>query len=194
MGLAECGTDSRILKSICDKFKLPCRIIILQGGDSFEAGLDDELGYPKHAVCEVYSSRYRKWYVIDPLFGTVFLKDHIPQNAAEISDLVFARRVSNIIQDSVLTTRYINLQKDYFNYYRNIYYTSNISNGYIKFFIEHFYGNYLYFQVQNTHKMHNYMDGRMYCALKTLMYMLIFVIYVFIISNGVRKAYTRKET
>lgn len=183
---SDCGNDSRIFKSVCDKFNLPCRIIILQGGDSYKAGLDGKLGYPIHAICEIYSSRYKKWYIIDPLFGTVFIKDHVPQNAAEISDLVFAKRVSNIVQDSVLTSRSVTLQDDYFNYYRNVYYTSHITKGLFKLFIEHFYANYLYFQKQNTHKMQNYMDGRLYCALKTLMYLIISVIYIFIISSIVR--------
>lgn len=187
LGLAECGTDSYILKSICEKYNLPCRIIRMQAGDSFESGYADMVGYPTHAVCEIYSSRYCKWYVIDPLYGTVFIKDRIPLNAAEISDLVFSKRVSDIIQDSVLTTRNLTLQNDYFNYYRNIYYDLNITlNGFSRFFMEHFYALYEYNYVQYSHKMHNYMNARIYNTLKTLIYLIISAIYIFIISAFIK--------
>jgi hypothetical protein len=181
LGLAECGTNSRILKSICSKFSLPCHIIMLQGGDSYEPGYDFKTGYPLHIVCEIYSSRFRKWYVLDPTYGTVFLENQVPLNAVEISNRVYFNRDSRITQDSVLVTR-SRLGKDYFNYYRNIYFeTSATPNIFVARLIKYFYKNYDYSRLHYTEKMPYKRNGSQYIEEKTIMYMLIAFIYIILL-------------
>jgi hypothetical protein len=183
LGLAECGTNSRILKSICSKYNVPCNIIVLQGGDSYEAGFDNMAGYPIHVVCEIYSSEYSKWYVLDPSYGTVFRQDGIPLSAAEISNSVFFRKENRIIQDSVLATRKLNLGEEYFQYYNNIYYSSvNIPNIFTRQLIKYFYKKYDYMYLHYSNKITVKRNGNLYIGKKTLMYLIITVIYLCLVS------------
>ena len=192
LGLAECGTNSRILKSICLKFGLPCNIITLQGGDSYEPGYDKKTGYPIHVVCEIYSSKLRKWYVIDPSYGTVFRENQVPLNAVEISNRVYFNQDS-ITQDSVLVTRSI-LGKDYFNYYRNIYFRNPvIPNILVRQVIKYFYSKYDYLQLHYSEKIPHKRNGSQYIEEKTIMYQLIVFLYtiaVFLAMTG--RLYTLK--
>ena len=178
LGLAECGTNCRILKSICQKFGLPCNIITLQGGDSYEPGYDKKTGYPIHVVCEIYSSKFKKWYVMDPSYGTIFRENQTPLNAAEISGRVYFNRNSSITQDSVLVTRSI-LGKDYFNYYRNIYFRNPvIPNILVRQVIKYFYNNYDYLQLHYSEKIPHKRNGSQYIEEKTIMYLLIALLYI----------------
>lgn len=177
LGLADCGTNSRILKSICEKFFLPCNIITLQGGDSYELGYDVKTGYPVHVVCEIYSSKFKKWYVMDPSYGTAFLENQVPLNAVEISNRVYFNRDTSITQDSVLVTR-TSLRKDYFNYYRNIYYKSYvIPNILVRQLIKYFYKNYNYLQLHYSEKIPYKRNGSQYIEEKSIMYILIAFLY-----------------
>lgn len=182
LGLAECGTNSRILKSICTKYNLPCYIITLQGGDSHETGYDNMIGYPLHVVCEIYSSRFNKWFVLDPSYGTIFTQDQVPLNAVEISDNIYFKSDINIIQDSVLTTHNKMLGKEYFNYYRNIYFEDDqMPNLYNRQLIKYFYNHYNYRELHYSNKIPDAMNGRLYISCKTVMYLLIIYFYIFII-------------
>jgi hypothetical protein len=187
LGLATCGTNCRILKSICEKFSLPCNIIMLQGGDSYELGYDVKTGYPAHVVCEIYSSKFKKWFVMDPSYGTVFLENRVPLNAVEISNRVYFNRDSSITQDSVLVTRSV-LGKDYFNYYRNVYFKSPvIPNIFVRQVIKYFYKNYYYLQLHYSEKIPHKRNGSQYIEEKTIMYLLIaflYIIVVFLVMTG----------
>lgn len=178
LGLAECGTNCRILKSICEKFSLPCNIIMLQGGDSYEPGYDVKTGYPIHVVCEIYSSRFKKWYVMDPSYGTVFRENMVPMNAVEISNKVYFGKDTSINQDSVLVTR-TGLGKDYFNYYRNVYFKSPvIPNIFVRQVIKYFYKKYNYLQLHYSEKITHKRNGSQYIEEKTIMYLLIALLYI----------------
>lgn len=182
LGLKECGTNSNIFKSICDKYSVPCRIIVLQGGDATEAGYNTTVGYPLHVVCEVYSSRYSKWYVIDPSYGSVyFYKDH-PLNAVEISDKVFFSREKEITEDSVLTTNQSRVNVDYFRYYENIFFDSQFRpNFLLKTYLKIFYEKYNYWSILYSNKLINNKNAREYFLIKSSFYLLITVVYINVI-------------
>jgi hypothetical protein len=179
LGLAECGTNSKILRSICEKYNIPSRIITLQGGNAEEAGYEDRIGYPLHVVCELYSSKYKKWFVLDPTFGSEFKHDEVPLNAVEISNKVFFKKVSDISRDSVLTTGRMPLEKDYFKYYENIYFDSDYSPGLIeRQLLKLFYHNYKWTNLFYSIKMAESKTASAYGGLKSLMYLLISIIYL----------------
>lgn len=177
--LISCGIASKILKSICDKYNLPCNIITLQGGDSFEAGYDIMIGFPLHIVCEIYTSKYKKWFVIDPLNGIVFRMNGRPLNAAEISNIVFFNWENNIFQDSVLASYRTNLKGDYFKVYENIYYDSDCKPNFIAGnFLKYFYGKYRYSQLHYSNNIPNNRKGNLYIERKSIMYIIIVFVYV----------------
>jgi hypothetical protein len=182
LGLKECGTNSNIFKSICDKYSVPCRIVWLQGGDATEAGFNTTVGYPLHVVCEVYSSRYSKWYVIDPSYGSAyFYKDH-PLNAVEISDKVFFSREKEIIEDSVLTTKQLRVNIDYFRYYENIFFDSQLNpNFLVRTFLKLFYEKFNYWSFLYSNKLVNTKNAREYFLIKSSFYLLITIVYINVI-------------
>jgi hypothetical protein len=182
LGLAECGTNSRIFKSVCDKFNLPCRTLLLQGGDVVDPGLADKVGYPLHVVCEVYSSRFKKWFIIDPTYGSTFSQYLTPLNAVEISNLVYFGKDSQIAQDSVLTTRNMKLDKSYFRFYENIYFTSHLNPNFIlKKILKYFYKNFLYDLRLYSNRLVSSLNAREYLFVKTFTYFIVAAIYVDII-------------
>jgi hypothetical protein len=125
MRIHDCGEAGRVFKAVCDRFELPCRIITLQNGNSGAAGLGKEVGYPLHVVCEVYSSRLRKWYVIDPSFGLRFGNSLNGNylNAVEISNRNFFKDEQGIVKDPILFTVRNPADIAYFNYYNNVLYS-----------------------------------------------------------------------
>ncbi len=177
----ECGTNCAIFRSICDMHNLPCRIVGLQGGDANATGFDDKLGYPLHAICEVYSSRLMKWYVIDPTYGFRF-KDPSRNdyyNAVEISNKYFFASEKEIIQDSVLFTKRSLVGRDYFKYYENIFYNvtykeSKWTNRFVKLFFKK--SDFYVYQYSNNLLLLK--NGYYYMTIKSLMYLLIIVLYL----------------
>ena len=175
LNLAECGRNSYVFKTICDRYTLPCRYIMLQGGDADLAGYDEKVGYPTHVVCEVYSSRFQKWYIIDPTYGLRFKEkgtdDYI--NAVEISNRYFFTREKDIVQDSVLSTKRTLVGRDYFKYYENIYYSND--SGYNKItekFFQYFYSKYSYgLSYSYSNSTPFLKNGKNYLFLKTGMYL-----------------------
>ncbi len=183
LGLAECETDSKIFKTVCTKYSVPCKIIFLQGGNSRESGFGNKvIGYPQHVVCEIYSSRFKKWFVVDPFYGTVFFgKDSVPLNAAEISNVIFFEKDS-IFQDSVLTTFRDILDKDYFNYYMNVFYvTGRIPNIIVRQFVKFFYNRYDYLKLHYSGEIPDNMNAISYIEKKTIMYLIIIIIYTLVV-------------
>ena len=182
LGLSECENNSKIFKSICENFSVPCRIVYLQGGNTTDAALDINVGYPYHAICEVYSSRYNKWFVIDPSYGFAFLYKNIPLNAVEISDKVYFLRENEIEEDSVLTTRSLPLNLDYLRYYENVYFISNFyPNIPEKIFMKLFYGKYKYGSYIYSNKITSSRNATGYLILKSAMYLLLTLLYILII-------------
>jgi hypothetical protein len=182
--IAECGTNSILLKKICDTAGLPCRIIGLQGGDVFISGFNFELGYPLHALCEVYSSRFKKWYVIDPTYGLRFREGNEPDylNAVEISNKYFFMREGELQQDSVLFTKRSLLGRDYFKYYENIYYEREVLNSFLfTKLLSFFYKRFNYNVVQYSNNLLPLKNGLNYVAAKSLMFLFLFFMYINIV-------------
>lgn len=195
--IAECGTNSMILRDICRKFDLPCRIVGLQGGDVYDPGFNNEVGYPLHALCEVYSSRFKKWYVMDPTYGFRFKErnelDYL--NAVEISNKYFFMREHELYQDSVFFTKRTTLGRDYFKYYENVYYTTLSKPNYVLFrLINYFYGKFNQTVIQYSNNMLPLKNGLNYLALKSLIYLLMFIVYANIVLYLlVRRLYILKK-
>lgn len=178
--LLECGTNSLILDSIFKKFNLPSRTVGLQGGDGNFAGLSIDIGYPLHEVCEVYSTLYKKWYVIDPTYGFRYKEKNSDEfmNAVEISNKFFFLSEKDIVQDSVLFTKRNLLGSDYFKYYENIYYTKEGRyNYFLTKFIQHFYGKFNYKIFHYSNKVHSLKNGFYYIGFKSLLYLILFGVY-----------------
>mgnify|MGYP006872372817 CR=1 FL=1 len=180
LGLAECGTNSIIFKRICDKFGLPCRIINLQGGDIDQVGYFENIGYPLHVVCEIYSSRFHKWYVIDPSFGFRFMhwqkNDYL--NAVEICNIHTFRREDEIHQDSVLFTKRSLVGKDYFKYYENVVFTRDEwKNKFLRKLASVFYANFTYYLTVFSNNYPPVKNGFYYVGIKTFMYFFLFILY-----------------
>lgn len=187
--IADCGTNTEIFKSICDKFSLPCRKITLMGGDANELGYGNTLGYPSHSVCEVYSSKFKKWYVLDPTYGFKFRKNEIPLNALQISDAVFFNEVSNIIQDSIFFTNRSLVGRDYFKYYENVYYPSDINiNIFLRQVLRRFFSNFSYLSYHYTNALNFRKNGRVYLGAKAFIYIIFILLYIItiILLLGIR--------
>ncbi len=181
--LGNCVVNSNTFKQICQMFNLPCRVVGLQGGDEDEddAHYDVKLGYPSHEICEVYSSKYQKWYVIDPSFGFRFkgAYEQAFMNAVEISDKYFFLGEKDIVQDSIMFTKRNLVGRDYFKYYENVIFYNDFRPNYIfKKAIQHLYAKfsysgYLYANITPTVK-----NAKSYIMLKSLLYLVILIIYI----------------
>lgn len=178
--LAECGTNCLIFKSICDKYNLPTRIISLQGGDAYFTGLNSSIGYPLHVVCEVYSSKGKKWYVIDPTYGFRYREKNSSEfmNAVEISDKYFFNAEKDIIQDSVLFTKGNLLRRDYFKFYENAFYKNNLDLNFFSVkFLQYFFNKFNYKSQHYTNSLLPTKNGYYYLSLKSILYIIISLIY-----------------
>jgi hypothetical protein len=195
--LAECGTNSTILRDISIRFKLPCRIVGLQGGDSYEPGFNTQVGYPLHALCEIYSSRFKKWYVLDPTYGFRFKERNEPDflNAVEISNKYFFMRENELYQDSVFFTKRTAVERDYFKYFENVYYTKSSKPNYVVFrLVKYFFAKFNQSIVQYSNNMQPLKNGLMYLASKSLIYFLVFLVYINIVLYLlVKRLYTLKK-
>jgi len=174
--LGNCGMNCSAFKIICEKFNVPCRILILQGGDALNAGLNVSLGYPFHVICEVYSSRIKKWFVVDPSYGVTYSDEKELQNAVEISNAVFFNKMNRITQDSVLTTKTANLDRDYFKYYENVYYNTNYEPGLIiRNVIRYFYKKFEPRLYQYSSNISKTKDGYYYAGVKSVVFLIILI-------------------
>lgn len=181
LGIAECGRNCLIFQEICMKYGVPCRLVNLQGGDNYEVGFFNIIGYPLHVVCEVFSSKHRKWYVIDPTYGFRFklssFNDYL--NAVEITNNHTFRREDEIIQDSILLTKRSLVGKDYFKYYENVVFSiPDWKNKYLKKLINIFYGNFNYYLYLYSNNFPIVKNGFYYVGLKTFMYFFILILYI----------------
>lgn len=181
LGIAECGRNCLIFQEICLKFGVPCRMVNLQGGDNYEVGFSNSIGYPLHVVCEVFSSKHRKWYVIDPTYGFRFklssFNDYL--NAVEITNNHTFRREDEIFQDSILLTKRSLVGKDYFKYYENVVFSiPDWKNKYLKKLINIFYGNFSYYLYLYSNNFPIVKNGFYYVGLKTFMYFFILILYI----------------
>jgi len=176
----DCGKNCYLFKDVCSKFNLPCRITGLQGGNAFETGFNDIIGYPLHAICEVYSSKHKKWYVIDPTYGLRFknitTEDYL--NAVEISNIFYFNREKFIIQDPALKTIRPIAGRDYYKYYENIYYI----NGFIlgqpwKRIMQITYKKFDYDYYHYSLNLSPIKNGYYYVILKTVVYLFISLLY-----------------
>ncbi|MFI5211819.1 MAG: hypothetical protein ACHQIH_02975, partial [Ignavibacteria bacterium] len=160
LGLAECGTNCEIFKKLCQNFSVPCRLIGLQGGDEEETGFFNKVGYPMHVVCEIYSSKLQKWYVVDPSFGFRFSNknDSNYLNAVELSNDYTFMVDDDIRQDSILLTKRSTVGRDYFKYYENVMFSygnkDRIIDRIINFFYQR-YNNHIYHYSSNYPLMKN---------------------------------------
>jgi hypothetical protein len=181
--LLDCGANCLYFKTICDKLKLPCRIIRLQGGDADESGLNTNLGYPIHAVCEIYSSRFQKWFVADPTYGFIFRLVNEPLSAVEISDLFFFRRDYTLKQDSVFFRKRPLLGKDYFKYYENIFFFTKegplgLYDRVLNRLVHIFYDKFTRSTFHYTNEMNPMKSRFNYLVIKSVLYLIIIVIYI----------------
>lgn len=184
LGIAECGTNCVIFKNICDMYGVPCRLVNLQGGDNDKVGYSDNIGYPLHVVCEVFSSKHHKWYVVDPTYGFRFklatFNDYL--NAVEISNKHTFRREDEIVQDSVLLTKRSLVGKDYFKYYENVVFSiPEWKNRVLKKLVSIFYGNFNYYLYLFSNNFPIVKNGFYYVGIKTFMYFFMLIIYI----NGI---------
>jgi hypothetical protein len=174
--LAECGRNSYVLENICRMYNLPCRRLYMQGGDAEIVGFADQIGYPTHMICEVYSSRFQKWYVVDPTYGLRFreegTKDYI--SAVEISNKFYFQREKELVQDSILATKRTTMGRDYFKYYENIYYDVAFKPNYLlDKFIRYFFASYKYWSIVYANNTPMVKNAKNYLILKSLMYLLL---------------------
>jgi hypothetical protein len=178
--LAECGTNSEIFKKICGNFEVPCRIISLQGGDEEETGFFDKIGYPLHVVCEIYSSRLQKWYVVDPSFGFRFSNrnDSNYLNAVELNNNYTFMVDDDIRQDSILLTKRSTVGRDYFKYYENVMFRyrdkNRVIDGIMNFLFLR-YNNHIYHYSSNYPLLKN---GLYYLGIKIFMYFFLLILYI----------------
>jgi hypothetical protein len=180
LGLAECGRNSEIFHNICFMFNLPCRIISLQGGDADQAGYYNYIGYPLHVVCEIYSSKYNKWYVVDPSFGLRFRHKGtlICLNAVEMSTMYLFGRDGQILQDSILFTKRTVVGRDYFKYYENIYYKLGMEHKLLRKILRVLYPEFNYYLYHFSNNYPPIKNGFYYVGVKTFMYFFISILYI----------------
>ncbi len=179
--LGNCVVNSWLFIRICAQYSLPCRIVGLKGGDKDEAGYNDELGYPSHQICEVYSSKYQKWYVIDPTYGFRFKQaDALGfMNAVEISDKYFFLREKEIEQDSILFTKRTLLGRDYFKYYENVFFQNNYQpNFLLKKIIHVFYAKFAYDGYMYANNTPTVKNGKNYFIFKSLFYLFLLIMHI----------------
>lgn len=180
LGLAECGTNCDIFEKICNNFSIPCRIVGLQGGDAIQTGYYDYLGYPQHAVCEIYSSKHHKWYVVDPTYGFRFRHNTNNDflNAVEISNKYSFMREYEIKQDSILFTKRTLVGRDYFKYYENVMYRVGMENKMLRRTLKVFYPQFIYFLYHYSNSYPPVKNGLYYVGAKTFMYFFILLLYI----------------
>src|SRR4030095_10977828 len=180
LALAECGTNCQILRTLCSNFGVPCRIAGLQGGDANEPGYNSFLGYPMHNVCEIYSSKLRKWYVVDPTYGFRFIhntsNDYL--NAVEISNNYTFVRENEIRQDSILFTKRSLVGRDYFKYYENVFFKVQLDNKFLRKVLKLFYPRFIYYIYCYANNYPPVNNGFYYFGLKTFMYFFILILYI----------------
>lgn len=199
MAFFDCGENSRYFKYICDKVQLPCRIIFLQGGDANESGLNEYLGYPIHVVCEIYSSRFQKWFVADPTYGFIFKLVNEPLSAVEISDLFFFRRDYTLKQDTVFFRKRPLLGRDYFKYYENIFYFTkegplSIYEKVLNRIVHIFYNKFTRNSFHYTNEMNPMKSRFNYILIKSVLYLIIILVYInFIIFILLKRLYLAKR-
>ncbi len=182
LGLAECGTNCKIFKRICDKFNVPCRIISLRGGNEENSGYNNIIGYPLHVVCEIYSSKTKKWFVVDPSYGSVYKREGGLMSAIEISNKVFFKLEKDIFQDSVLVTKNTTLGKDYFRYYENVYFESGFkTNEFLNIIIRYFFGGFDSNHTLYSNQLSLNRNGRLYLFIKSIVYFSLTIVYINII-------------
>lgn len=188
LGLAECGSNSQIFNTLCSKYQLPCRVVELQGGDALYDGYGSQLGYPLHVVCEVYSSKNKKWFVVDPTYGSIYTLDSVPLSAVEISNRFFFRETEGIVQDSAMVTKKTILGKDYYKYYENVYFSQRVDlnfilNNILRLFYKNFYYEYSLF----SNNMNFYKNGLNYFAVKSITFFIISLTYFYVILFFISK-------
>lgn len=181
LGIAECGRNCVIFQEICIKYGVPCRLVNLQGGDDDKVGFSDNIGYPLHVVCEIFSSKHKKWYVVDPTYGFRFklstFNDYL--NAVEIANKHTFRREDEIVQDSILLTKRSLVGKDYFKYYENVVFSMpEWKNRILKKLFNIFYGNFNYYLYLFSNNFPIVKNGFYYVGIKTFMYFFLLILYI----------------
>lgn len=181
LGIAECGRNCVIFQEICIKYGVPCRLVNLQGGDDDKVGFSDNIGYPLHVVCEIFSSKHKKWYVVDPTYGFRFklsaFNDYL--NAVEIANKHTFRREDEIVQDSILLTKRSLVGKDYFKYYENVVFSMpEWENRILKKLFNIFYGNFNYYLYLFSNNFPIVKNGFYYVGIKTFMYFFLLILYI----------------
>lgn len=181
LGIAECGRNCVIFQEICIRFGVPCRLVNLQGGDDDKVGFSDNIGYPLHVVCEIFSSKHKKWYVVDPTYGFRFklsaFNDYL--NAVEIANKHTFRREDEIVQDSILLTKRSLVGKDYFKYYENVVFSMpEWKNRILKKLFNIFYGNFNYYLYLFSNNFPIVKNGFYYVGIKTFMYFFLLILYI----------------
>jgi hypothetical protein len=182
IGINDCGTNCDNFMKICNLYSIPVRIVTLQGGDDRVDGYQYDLGYPLHRVCEIYSSKLKKWFVLDPTYGFIYTYKNEPLNAIEISNRVFFNREILLSQDSVLITKRSVVNRDYFKYYENVFFFSNYkSHKFTDIPIQNLYGKFMPFYNHYSNKIYLSNNAYIYLGLKTVLYIFILFIYVNVI-------------
>lgn len=182
--IGDCSANSNTFREVCNKFGLPCRIVTLHGGDADETGFFDIVGYPLHALCEIYSSKFKKWYVVDPTYGFRYKNQGVENylNTVEISNKVFFDREREIIQDSILFTKRNLVDRDYFKYYENIYFNNALLTNRVIIKLMHvFFGKFNFRAFHYSNNLKPLKNGFYYIGMKSIMYLVIVIIYVNVI-------------
>ena len=176
----DCGTLSKNFKNICAAGYVPCRLVGVHGGDHFEPGFGNTVGFPIHLMCEIYSSKQKKWYVVDPLYGVRFRNPFSSEfmSAVEITNLYESKSQGGILLDSILASKVSPLPEDYYQFYDNIYYPTNyVANKIFKKIMDVFFGKYNYNFYHYAHSTTSF-GGRSYLILKLAIYFILTIIYI----------------
>lgn len=178
----DCTANSELFQKICTIYNVPCRKIGLMGGDATDYGWNSSIGYPSHELCEIYSSREKKWIIVDPSFGLTYRKEHTNLNAVEICNKVFFMTENEIQQDSVLFTKRSKVGSDYYKYFENVFYHSSYrANPILEKILQHFFKrfNYNIYHYSNSYLITK--NGYYYVGVKLLIYGLIIIININIV-------------
>ena len=88
----------------------------------------NNIGYPLHVVCEIYSSKNQKWYVIDPSFGSRFKRRSYMIISVQLKYVIskVSEGIAKLNRTAFYLTKKSIVGKDYFKFYENVIFTNHV--------------------------------------------------------------------
>ncbi len=120
-----------------------------------------------HGVCDIWSSKFKKWFVLDPMNNLYYVKDEIPLNSLEIrSEYIknFALEVKGIRQNSNNTiynkySKGFDTPSNYFWFYisqrNNFFEKPGLFNTYTYLWVDEYNKNKKWHKNGKLHDMYN---------------------------------------